>query len=402
MYAKCGSLIMAEQVLKSLPNRNVITWTALVSGFALHGHGHDALRCFELMLHEGLSPDAVTFVGVLKACGNIKAAAKGERFHDEIIRKGLLRGNNVLLAALIDMYVKCGCLMKAWDILEENPDSDVFCWTSLIEGYVEQGLSEEALECFKLMKQKGVSPTTVTFASVLKACGSIGAVESGEQIHEEISRQGLLLDDFVLGSALVDMYVKCGALLKAKKARDQLPVHDLVSWTTLIAGYAQQGQNQEALNCFKQMEHFDVSPNEVTFTCILNACSHSGLVEEGEMYFTLMYTNYGIKPVLEHYACMVDLYGRAGLFNLAISFVSKIPFDDYMAVWRSVLKACEKRKDVTIGRWAFEHALQIHNGDAALYDLMSNIYRSAGMQENMESIEAVRAESKSWEKMVSF
>ncbi|MCO5574280.1 hypothetical protein L7F22_028062 [Adiantum nelumboides] len=221
------------------------------------------------------------------------------------------------------------------------------------------------------------------------------------------------------------MYAKCGVLWKAQQVFDALPVRDAISWSALIAGYAQQGLGQEAmicfhrmrdescspnvvawtaviggyaqqglakeaLNCFQWMPQEGISPDAITFVNVLNACSHSGLVDEGQMLFDNMRQRYGISPNEEHHTCMVDVFGRAKHFDRAMRVISMMPSPDHFPVCVALLGACRKWGNMKLGRFAFERAVQIDQSYAAVYVLMSNIYAAAGMQEEAENIERMR------------
>ncbi|KAH7291454.1 hypothetical protein KP509_29G017400 [Ceratopteris richardii] len=397
MYAKCGELAKAQRVLETLPSRDVISWSALISGYAHQGQGEKALKCFEQMQREGLSPNAFTFACLIQACGSIKAIEKGGEIHKEINRQGLLRNDLVLGTALVDMYAKCGALAKAQLVLEKLPFRDVITWSALITGYIQQGQGEQALCCFEAMQKEGLTPNAVTYACILKACGIIGAVEKGEQIHDEVANLGLLAENVVvLGTALVDMYAKCGSLVKATQVLEELHCQNVVPWNALMTGYTLHGQNEQALKCFEQMQEMGISPNEVTFSCVLNACSRLGLVEKGNMYFFDMSRIYGVKPSLEHFACMVDLFGRAGHLDKAVQVIQKMPNSSHMAAWCALLGACQKWGEVEVGEWAFEQAVALDGSDGAAYVLMGNIYGTAGMYENAKQIELLRNENMAW------
>ncbi|MCO5556815.1 hypothetical protein L7F22_010368 [Adiantum nelumboides] len=294
MYAKCGALTKAQKVLDELSIRNVVSWSALIAGYAEHGCGKEALCCFHRMRREGLSPNAITYACALKACSLTQDLHMGERIHDEIASQGLLEKDMVPGNALVDMYVKCGALTKAREVLDDLPIRNVVSWNALIGGYAQHGCGKEALGCFNQMRSEGFTP-------------------------------------------------------------------DEVSWSALIGGYAQQGLAMEALNSLYWMQHEGTSPTAITLLSVLNACSHSGLLDEGQMLFDSMREKYGILPVKEHYACMVDLFGRASRFDKAMRVIKMMPSDDYPPVWSALLGACLRGGNVELGQLAFERAIQLDN-----------------------------------------
>ncbi|KAI5060789.1 hypothetical protein GOP47_0025209 [Adiantum capillus-veneris] len=396
MYASCGALVKAQTMLEELFPRDVISWNALISGYAQHGWGKEALKCFERMQHEGISPNSVTFGCILKACGSIRALSKGEQIHDVIKRQGLLETDNGLGTALVDMYAKCGALVKAAQTLEGLSFQHAASWSALIAGYVQEGKGEQAMHCFERMQHNGLYPDAITFTCALKACAIIGAVDRGKHIHDEIVRQNLIGNDRVLGGALVDMYAKCGSLEKARKVLEELPSRDVVSWSALIAGYAQRGESEQVLSCFRQMQLEGFNAEASTFSSVLTSCCHLGLVEEGHRCFVDMSTKYGVKPDVYHYTCMVDLFGRAGHLDKAACLIEESPFSNHFSVLSALLGACRKWGDVCIGRWAFDRVVQVDRSNGAAYVLMSDVYAAAGMQEDAEKIGAMRMENKAW------
>ncbi|KAH7289958.1 hypothetical protein KP509_30G025700 [Ceratopteris richardii] len=272
LYARCGMLIKAQQVFDELSSRNVVSWNVLITGYTENKHAKRALECYELMQGEGVCPNAVTFLSLLKACGSFGVAEKGSEIHSEIIRQRLLEKDIELGNALIDMYAKCGALDKAQKVFDELPVRDQVAWTALLAGFSQHGQGDKALQCFDRMKEEGLSPDLVSFLCALKACGSIGAADRGSKLHAELVRERLLGNNNVLGNALVYMYGKCGVLQQARKVFDDLAVQDAISWTSLIAGYCQHGCNEKAENWFVRMENEGCHPDSVTFACIMKAC----------------------------------------------------------------------------------------------------------------------------------
>ena len=394
MYAKCGAMNKARNVFEQLPMRDVVSWNVLISGYTRHQLGDEALKCFRQMEYEGMCPDAVTYACILKACGIVGDLEMGEDIVIEVRKQGLLHKDKVLRSTSVDMYVKCGALEKARETLEELPTRDVVSWTALVGGYVEHGFGEEALDCFVQMQNEGIHPNSVTYMCVLKACGIVGSLEIGEGISSDLRKRGLLQKDIVINTALIDMYAKCGALERAREAFEKHLRRDVVAWNALMAGYAQLGKASMVLELFVRMRREGMFPNLVTFLLSLNACSHAGLLKEGEELFDEMCGVYGLSPKLEHLACMIDLFARAGHFNKANALLlDKVSSSDNLPLLLTILGACHKWINVKLGRWAFEQAIDLDEKCSAAYVGMVNIYVSAGMHTEADRIEGLRVKS---------
>ena len=390
MYAKCGMLSKAHELLEELPVRSVVSWCALISGHVQQGHYNVALNCFEQMQREGFSLDPITCICILNACANTGDIDKGKQIHDDIVTRGLMENDIVIGTALVDMYAKCGAPTDAEKILQGLPIRDIVCWNALICAYAQQGRCQEALNCFECMRNEFIDPDAVTFISILNACASMGAINKGKQIHEEIVNRSLLKDDIMLGNALVDMYAKCGELAKARNMLDELPSRDVITWNALIAGYSQKGRGREALDCIECMQSEGLFPDEVTCLCVLSACSHRGLLDEAQTVFANMTKKYGIAPMLEHHTCMLLVLGCAGHFDEAVSVIKVMPSSDYPAVWLTLLSGCRKWGNVKLGGLAFDQVVQLDSSYAAAYILMADIFRAAGMQKDAENVEMMR------------
>jgi pentatricopeptide repeat protein len=378
MYSKCGAIGKAHKALEELPHRDIVSWNALIAAYSQQGRCTEAWSCYERIRHEGLFPDMATYVSVLGACvgaagaGAGAGAGKGKRIHSEIVNRGfekeLALGN-----ALVDMYAKCGNLENAREVLDRLVIRDIASWNTLIAAYAQQGQWDQALKCYEHMQSEGLFPDAITYICLLKTCGNAGAVDECERVHEEITKTGLIGKDIVLGNALVDMYAKCGMLAKAQSVLECLPLRDTVSWNALIAGYAEEGRGQEAIDCFVRMRTDGISPDEVTFLCVLSACSHSGLVDFAQVLYTSMVEEYGIAPGLGHCMCMVVVFGSAGEFGKAASAIRSMPSIDRPALWLALLNACRKWGNAKLANLAFDHALQL--------------FPAAGLREDADKIE---------------
>ncbi|KAH7435633.1 hypothetical protein KP509_06G072700 [Ceratopteris richardii] len=345
MYCKCGLLADAQSVFNEVPVKSVILWNVLISGYIQHGYNEEALECFNEMQIKGFSPDVVTLTSILKACSVLRAVDKGQEIHSQLDKEGLC---DVMAAtALIDMYSKCGLVEKAQQVFDNLLARDTVSWTALIVGYAEEGLGEEALECYQQMQLEDISPNAVTFIGLLKACGSIGAAIKGREVHDEIVNYASLEKDIIVGTSLVDMYGKCGLVSQAIEVFWELPSHTVVSWNALIAGYCQVGEAQHAFEAYNAMLLEGLIPSDVTFTSLFNTCSHAGLLDKCKLYFESMDTNYSILPTVEHYNCIIDIFGRSGQVEKAVAVVQVTPFLSTFTGWHILLAACERYEPAT-------------------------------------------------------
>ena len=336
MYAKCGAFVKAHAVFDELPVQDVVSWNILIGEYAKYGHGKEALICYEEMRLNGICPTAVTFVFILKACGIIRETCKGQEIHYEVVRLGLLKKNCIVGNALVGMYAKCGELAKAQTLHDELSTQSLITWNALISGYAHRGRSHDALNCFEQMRSEGLSPDGVTFTCILKACANVGDVSKGKLIHDEVIRKGLLYRNVVLGTALVDMYAKCGLLVKAHEVLKELHIRDAVAWSALIAGYAQHEQGHEALQCFEQMQREGFSPDVVTFTSILKACGSTGDVDKGkEIHDEITRRGFLKKNILLGNA-LLDMYARCGSLHIAQEVLQRIQSREVIT-WNALL-----------------------------------------------------------------
>jgi pentatricopeptide repeat protein len=390
MYAKCGSMDDAWRVFKKMPSLTVVSWSAMILGHVKCGEGHKALEVFQQMQQAGVKPNPVTFVGVLNACASLVALEEGRRVHEQIIQSGF-ESNLFVRNCLIDMYVKCGSMNDAWSIFNKMPSRSVVSWTAMILGHVKCGQGQKALDLFQQMQKEGVVPDSVTFVGVLNACASIVALVEGRDIHEQIIQRGFESDVFV-GSGLIDMYVKCGSMDDAWRVFNKMPVRNVVSWTAMLKGYAMHGQGREALAHFKWMCEEGVEIDGVTFVCLLLACSHAGLVNEGLHAFDSMMNVYRIPPTVDHYACKVDLLGRAGRLDEAEDVIKTMPCEPNAAVWMTLLGACRIYGEVEMGERIAKQLLELDPNMTAGYVVLSNIYAAAGKWDLSEKIQQQRKE----------
>jgi len=389
MYAKCGSMEEASRVFNKLPSRAAVCWNAMIFGHVKCGEGHKALQLFQKMQHEGVQPDPATYVGVLNACAGLRALEEGRRAHQLIMQTGC-EADVFVGSSLIDMYAKCGSMEEASRVFNKLP-SRVVCWNAMIFGHVKCGEGHKALQLFQKMQHEGVQPDPATYVGVLNACANVVALEEGRRTHERIIQSRCESNVFVK-SSLVDMYAKCGSMEDACRVFNTMPSHDVVSWNALLGGFAMHGQGKEALVHFERMCEEGVHPDDITFVCLLSACSHAGFVDEGLRFNALMTTVYRIPAKLEHYTCMVDLLGRAGHLQEAENMIQGMPCKPNAAIWRALLGACRVHGNVEMGERMAKRVLELEPKNAAAFVLLSNLYAATGNLELSESVERQRKE----------
>ncbi|CAK9210223.1 unnamed protein product [Sphagnum troendelagicum] len=390
MYAKCGSMEDAWRVFCKMPSQDVVTWTAMILGYVRCGQGEKALELYKRMQQEGVQPNAVTFTGVLNACASLMALEEGRSVHQQMIQCAC-HLDAFVGSSLVDMYAKCGSMEDAWSVFNKMPSRDAVTWTAMIMGHVNCGQGQKALDLFHQMQEEGVQPDAVTFVGVLNACASIMALEEGRRAHERIIQSRCESNVFVRNS-LVDMYAKCGSMEDACRVFNTMPSHDVVSWNALLGGFAMHGQGKEALVHFERMCEEGVHPDDITFVCLLSACSHSGFVDEGLRFYALMTTVYRIPAKLEHYTCMVDLLGRAGHLQEAENMIQGMPCKPNAAIWMALLGACRIHGNVEMGERMAKRVLELEPKNAAGFVLLSNLYAATGNLELSENVERQRKE----------
>ncbi|XP_019433915.1 PREDICTED: pentatricopeptide repeat-containing protein At4g21065-like [Lupinus angustifolius] len=333
-----------------------------------------AFSIFTHMHRNDVPFDRFTFPLILKACVPFKS---GYCLHSLVLKLGF-HSNVYVQNALINAYSTCGSVHDAVKVFDEMSQWDLVSWSSLVSCFASNGLPREALGTFRRMQGvEGVKPDGVVMLSVISAVSSLGALELGIWVHGFVQRSKLGLS-VALGTALIDMYSRCGSIDRSLKMFDEMPHRNVVTWTTLINGLAVHGRSREALNAFYDMRKSGLKPDHVAFLGALVACSHGGLLEDGWRVFGSMRSEYGIEPKLEHYGCMVDLLGRAGMVLEAFKFVDEMPIKPNSVIWRTLLGACVNHNHLMLAEKAKEQINKLdphHDGD---YVLLSNAYGGVG------------------------
>ncbi|KAM0014748.1 putative tetratricopeptide-like helical domain superfamily [Helianthus debilis subsp. tardiflorus] len=343
---------------------------------------HQAILLYLRMLSQGdVAPDKHSFPFVLKACAYLFAMSEGKQLHAHILKLGLA-SDVYINNSLIHFYGSCGSLQDARDVFDEMPERSVVSWNVMIDTLVQLNQFDDALMCFRQM-QECFQPDSFAIQSILRACAGLGALSLGIWAHAYVLRRcdPQVADDVLVNNYLLEMYCKCGSLENAKIVFERMEKRDVTSWNTMILGFAMHGQALAALEYLRRMvDEGSLMPNSITFSGVLSACRHNGMVNEGQEYFTLMTTQYEIEPVLEHYGCLVDLLARAGLIAEALDVISNMPIKPDAVIWRSILDACSKRSmRIEISEEMAKKIMESEEGSnlSGVYMLLSRVYAVA-------------------------
>lgn len=384
-YISRGCMDDARQMFDEMPVRDVVSWNAIIAGYAQSGQCEEALAFFQEMLAANVMPNESTMVTVLSACAHSGSLALGNWVRTWIEDNG--HGSNLqLLNALIDMYAKCDDLDTASRLFEGIPKKDVISWNVMIGGYSHMNRYKEALMLFQRMLRSNMEPNDVTLLSILPACAYLGALELGKWIHAYIDKNLRNSSNTSLWTSLIDMYAKCGDIEAAKQVFDCMKHKSLASWNAMISGFAMHGNADTALGLFSRMIEEGLEPDDITFVGLLSACSHACLIDLGRQYFASMIQDYQIAPKLQHYGCVIDLLGRAGLFNEAEVMIKTMEMEPDGAVWGSLLGACRVHGRVELGESIAKKLFELEPDNPGAYVLLSNIYAGAGRWDDVARI----------------
>ena len=380
-YASRGMWGEAFQLFESMRitnnEVNIITWNTIAGGCLRTGNFKGALDLLSQMRTSGVLLDSVAMLIGLGACSHIGAIKLGKEIHGSAIRSCCDEFDTVK-NALITMYSRCKDLRHAYILFQLVENKSIITWNSMLSGYSHMDQSEEASFLFREMLLSGIEPSYVTIVSILPLCARVANLQHGKEFHCYITKREEFKDYLLLWNALVDMYARSGKVLEAKRVFDSLSKRDEVTYTSLIAGYGIQGEGEAALKVFEEMERFQIKPDHITMVAVLSACSHSGLVIQGQRLFEKMPSVYGLSPQLEHYACMVDLFGRAGLLHKAKEIIKTMPYRPTPAMWATLIGACRIYGNTELGEWAAEKLLEMRPENSGYYVLIANMYAADG------------------------
>ncbi|CAN6877206.1 unnamed protein product [Brassica oleracea] len=426
-------LDLAVSSMDHMQEPNVFVYNALIQGFVTCSHPIRSLELYVRMLRDSVSPSSYTYTSLVKAStfdhvfgecvhshiwrlgfclhvqiqttligfysgfGRIKEAKK---VFDEMPERDDFAWTTMVSAyrqvldmesasslanqmqeknvgtwnCLIDGYMRSGNVEVAESLFDQMPVKDIISWTSMIKGYSSNKRYREAISVFyKMTEEGGIVPDEVTMSTVISSCAHLGVLDVGKEVHMYTVQNGFVLDVYI-GSALVDMYSKCGSLNRALVVFFNLPEKNLFCWNSIIEGLAAHGYAREAMKMLGKMEMESVKPNSVTFVSVLTACTHAGLVEEGRKIYRSMSDEYSILPNIEHYGCMVALFSKAGLIQEALGLIESMEFEANAVIWGALLDGCRLHKNLEIAEIAFNKLMVLEPRNSGYYSLLISMY----------------------------
>ncbi|KAL5542874.1 hypothetical protein UlMin_010584 [Ulmus minor] len=384
MYGKSGLTAEARKILRIMPKRDEVTWNALVGCLAENEEPNEAVEAFTAMRREGIPENYITIVNVLGAFLTSDGLQKqGRPLHAHIVLAGF-ESDKYVQTSLVTMYSKCGDLKSSSFMFDGLSTKHSITWNAIIAANAQHGFGEEALKLILKMRNAGMCLDQFSLSLALSVCADLAILEEGQQLHGLLVKLGFESDHYVTNAAM-DMYGKCGEMNDVLKILPPTLNRSRLSWNTLISSFARHGCFQKAKEAFHEMPKWE-KPDHVTFVSLLSACSHGGLVDEGLAYYSLMTTQFGISPGIEHCVSIIDLLGRSGRLAEAEAFIEQMPVPPNDLVWRSLLSSCKIHHNLELARKAAEHLLKLDPSDDSAYVLYSNVCATTGRWEDVESV----------------
>ncbi|KAF8412700.1 hypothetical protein HHK36_000668 [Tetracentron sinense] len=406
LYVVCGFADRGRKLFDEMSQPSLVLWTVMMRAYVCVNCPKEALLLFQKMRVAEMMPDSVALATAVSACSQLGDLGIAKMMHGFICKSGI-EIDAFVSSGLLSMFGDSGNLNLAYQLFCEMPmknivvwntmihqcvehdslelmqhlfnimpDRDVVSWNTIIGGLSQAGRCKEAVALFHEMELSDVKPNGLTLLSVLSACASLGALDTGTWIHAYAEKNNLNSKGS-LDSSLIDMYSKCGSIDKSVQVFQKVPIRDLFSWTSLICGLAMHGHGKQALHYFSRMQAVGVQPDDVTMVGVLHACAHAGLLNEGWQYFRTMEKVYNLSPKVEHYGCMIDLLGRMGHLEEAYDLIMELPVDPNEVIWGALLSACRVHRNVELGEIAAKRLLELDPSDPWARVMLSNMYAEA-------------------------
>lgn len=420
-YANCGKMNDARRIFNRKSNESIVLWNSMISGYISNNEEMEALVLFHKMQRNGVQGDPSTFASVLSACSALGILKHSKQVHclackvgvieDVIVASALVDTyskcrmpsdacklfnelrvhDTILLNTMITIYSNCGRIDDAKQIFKTMPNRSLISWNSMIVGLSQNGCPIEALDLFCKMNKLDLRMDKFSLASVISASASISSLELGEQVFARVIVVGLESDQ-IISTSLVDFYCKCGFVENGRKLFDAMTKSDEISWNSMLMGYATNGRGYETLVLFNEMRNTGMQPTNITFTAVLSACDHCGLVQEGRKWFDVMRWDYHIVPDIEHYSCMIDLFARAGYVEEAVNLIEQMPYEADVSMWSSILRGCVAYGEKNLGKKVAERMIEIDPENTGAYIQLSGMFAASGDWERSSSVRKVMKE----------
>ncbi|CAM0880581.1 unnamed protein product [Alopecurus aequalis] len=375
-YSQCGALAECRRIFDGIGNiRDLISWNAMLGAYTYHGMDYEAMGFFVRMMQQsGVQLDMYSFTSIISVCSE-HDDQQGRVIHGMVIKNGL-EGVTPVCNALISMYTRFSenCMMEdAYRCFDSLLLKDTVSWNSMLTGYSQHSMSADALRFFTCMQSANIRADEYAFSAALRSCADLAVLLLGRQIHGSVIHSGFASNSHV-SSSLIFMYSKSGILDDAKKSFEEADKSSSVPWNSMMFGYAQHGKAQTVHSLFNKMVELKVPLDHVTFVGLITACSHAGLVDEGSEILNAMETRYGVPLRREHYACGIDLYGRAGQLDKAKELIDSMPFEPDAMVWMTLLGACRIHGNMELASEVASHLLVAEPRQHSTYILLSSMY----------------------------
>jgi len=386
LYCKID-ITKARKLFDRLENKDAVVYNVMMTGYLENELPVEAVNVFREMVKMNASTNVALFLNLISAVSKLRDIRLVRSIHGYVLRHMHITHMEIA-NQIIHEYAKCGYVVDAREVFNRMTTRDLVPWTSMIKGYVYHGHIDKAIILFRLLQQEHLSIDSVTLIGLLQALSQLGCLSFIKEVHC-FSYRFFHGKDLYVNNSLMSTYAKCGKLCTAKYIFQQMTERCLTSWNAMIGAYAMHGNYTEVLELFHHMKFRNITPDEVTFTSILTACSHSGLVEEGLQIFGIMMKECAIVPNEVHYSCIVDLLSRAGRLTEAYNLVKSMSSTHSSAAMSALLSACRLYGDTEIGEAIGKQILKLEPHSSGAYALVSNICAQGGRWEEVAQIRAM-------------
>ncbi|MCL7048262.1 hypothetical protein MKW94_003341 [Papaver nudicaule] len=393
LFSKCGKPDIANSIFVGFPLKSITSWNEMIMGYILNGCTIKALELFANLGKSGMDVDEYTLCSVLSTCTGIEHIAVCKQTHGVIIKSGF-GSQNFVCSSLLNTYGRFGLVEDCFKIFRGIQRLDLASWGAMISSLVRQGGINESLDLLKGLIKDGQKPDEFILASILNGCANVAAHTQTKCVHSIVVKTGYGMH-LCVASATIDAYAKCGDIESSRIVFNlTLKYADCILFNTMIMAYAWHGLVTEAIAILEEMKRANLQPSHSTFVSIISMCSHLGLVEQGQMFFDSISSEYGMVPSAGNYGCLVDLFSRNGYLEEAKKVLETMPFPPWPAVWRSFLSGCRIHGKRELGQWASSQLLQLVPENDAAHALLSKIYSDEGSWEDAAKVRLVMNESK--------